>query len=559
MILLRTSSPHLCRHDDLFAELSSPFLLPPNRSLVYAASATMSLLSAREKFMQAEKDKEKKDKTDKKDKDRDVSSPLKSSSKPSSSGSSSAAGSTTSAAAGFSKVDASKSDDELVAEALKRGEWKEQKDEKSGRNYYYNPKTKATTWDLKKELRKLVGPAPTAAGPTADAASATQPAAPTQQPAAAAAAQPPAVEPTRAATPTAAALTAAAVAPAVAAAAQPAVSTSGSFAASGRPPTPTSAAAASVPPSGSALPAAVSGTGGMLPSGILYQDPVQRLLDHNEQLLKLSASQQSGSGPGLSVAMDFQAKYDAMVRTNQALSAQLERMKTEHDAMARALVESNKKIHELQLLLSAPQTVLEKSRDDDLYATMAHLRESNRILVTQVSELSMLLARGFNEAMARLAEATPGRNSGVGMDDVAAGGSSATGASLITRFLDTAARHTLCPNCVLSVTRFRDKLLTPVDSNVGRIPRPGPVLAAGIQPNGPIYEAVPDYTTPPASHYFNAAQMQPSHLAPGAAQPTSRGLSSGRSDNGAGAQTAAASSPAVIYGGFVVRNPRVPS
>ena len=49
---------------------------------------------------------------------------------------------------------AENSDDPLVREMIRSGQWKEQKDEKTGRVYYFNPKTKQTTWDLKKELRK---------------------------------------------------------------------------------------------------------------------------------------------------------------------------------------------------------------------------------------------------------------------------------------------------------------------------------------------------------------------------------------------------------------------
>lgn len=39
-----------------------------------------------------------------------------------------------------------------VAAALASGEWDEKKDPKTGRTYYYNRKTKKTTWDLAKEL-----------------------------------------------------------------------------------------------------------------------------------------------------------------------------------------------------------------------------------------------------------------------------------------------------------------------------------------------------------------------------------------------------------------------
>ena len=42
--------------------------------------------------------------------------------------------------------------DDPVAKALESGDWHEKKDEKSGRTYYYNSKTKETTWNLAKKL-----------------------------------------------------------------------------------------------------------------------------------------------------------------------------------------------------------------------------------------------------------------------------------------------------------------------------------------------------------------------------------------------------------------------
>jgi len=47
---------------------------------------------------------------------------------------------------------ASKSGEELAVKALESGEWKQMTDSKSGKTYYYNLKSKATIWDLAKEL-----------------------------------------------------------------------------------------------------------------------------------------------------------------------------------------------------------------------------------------------------------------------------------------------------------------------------------------------------------------------------------------------------------------------
>ena len=46
--------------------------------------------------------------------------------------------------------------DELVAQALASGEWKERTDTNSGKKYYFNTKMNKTVWerDLVKEMRK---------------------------------------------------------------------------------------------------------------------------------------------------------------------------------------------------------------------------------------------------------------------------------------------------------------------------------------------------------------------------------------------------------------------
>ena len=288
---------------------------------------------------------------------------------------------------------------------------------------------------------------------------------------------------------------------------------------------------------------ATSAASALRPSGT-YEDPVQRLMRENSVLQQLLASGSRGQ-----IAVDFQAKYDALVRTNTALTLEINRMKVEYDAMARALTDANKRIHELQLTLSVHGiSASEKTKDEEMRCTMAHLREQNRILITHVSELSTLLARGLAE-----------RSSQPSFDAARNPQGEAESAAIITRFLDSSARSVLCPNCALALTRHRDRALLPTESNVGNAPPHRTRMDDATAPF-PLYEPVADLVAPPPTHYYTAAAPQPLNANAPAISPLAGGFGAPYAvappDNvQRGHRT---ESPAVMYGGFVIRNPRVP-
>lgn len=445
----------------------------------------MSLLAARERFEKADKDKkDKADKKDKKDKDE-------------------------------KKEKKDKDDDPAVKEALKSGQWREVKDEKTGKTYYYCPSTKQTTWDLKKKLKELRD-AQTAQTPPAQSV-------PAQPPKAAEPKQSEVAAPTQA------------TAEAAPAAAPQAASTPQSSVALEATPQSHDHAQPSATPPSNHVPSSARYASLEQPS---YQDPVQRILQHNTQLQQMIASGTKGQ-----VALDFQARYEALERTNNALSTQLQRLHAEHESMSRALTEANKKIHEQQVQLAHAAPPSERTKDEELQLTLSHLREQNRVLVSQISELTTLLARGVTETAAQQAEERAGRHApGVGSD--AAGGT-----AVVSRFLDSAARHTLCPNCVLSVTRYRDKLLGPAETNVGRMPHAG-----SPQGNGPVYKPVADFTEPPPTNSYGSHPRAAHDTPP--VWATGYGVAPSSDHSG---QPPKAESPAVMYGGFVVRNARATS
>jgi hypothetical protein len=304
-------------------------------------------------------------------------------------------------------------------------------------------------------------------------------------------------------------------------------------------------------------------------------DPVERILNHNSELQKIIAGGSRGT-----IALDFQQRYEALERTNSALTVQLQRLNAEHHSMAHALTEANKKIHEQQVQLARCQPASERTKDEELQLTLSHFREQNRVLVQQVSELSTLLARGLTEHAARIADLGAGAYGGDGVGVAAQ--SNESGARLITRFLDSTARHTLCPNCILNVTRYRDKLVGPLESNVGRLPNPNSIGGFGGG-DAPSYKPVADLTQPPPTQYYNdqyssvgrSASHQPSRSgsvpAGGATfgntgftygiPPAANAAGYAASTGGVGGAQRGGEqqpSPAVMYGGFVVRNARAP-
>ena len=466
-------------------------------------------------------------------------------------------------------------DDEIKA-ALKTGGWKEMKQESTGKTYYYHKATKATTWDLKKELAKQKQAAQASASP---AKAEPEPAEAAASPPAAAkkaadvastksSASSKSAAPSAKATAAAAAAEAAEEAKSEAAAAAAAEATAASESATK---TPEPAAAAPAP-------APVQVVNVSLKDYIKYTDPLQRLVNDNNMLQHLLATGSKGE-----VALDFQAKYDAMQRTNQALTVQMSRMKTEYDAMQRALNDANIRVHQLQLQVAEQQHPTAKTKDQELQLTMAHLREQNTVLVQEVGELSMLLARGLNEAAFRIA----GVSTGQPPDQAPP-----TQSAIISRFLESAGRQVLCTSCLSSVSKARDALLHPSESNVGAAP---PAIAdkSNIAQYSPLQETFhgsvqqqqggvgasiartpAPVTVQSASQYTPSQQQQPQYQPQlqqqqqySTPQPSFGFVQQQQQQYSAGASSPAVSTPKpgqigaapVMYGGFVVRNNRGPA
>jgi hypothetical protein len=130
--------------------------------------------------------------------------------------------------------------------------------------------------------------------------------------------------------------------------------------------------------------------------------------------------------------------------------------------MQRALTDSNLRVHQLQLQVTEQQQPSGRTKDQELQLTMSHLREQNRTLVTEVGELSLLLARGLNEAAFRIA--------GVQSVQQQQQEQTLSQAAIIARFLESSGRQVLCTSCMASVSKARDALLHPAESLVGSPP-----------------------------------------------------------------------------------------
>jgi hypothetical protein len=443
--------------------------------------------------------------------------------------------------------------DEDVKVALSTGGWKATKQESTGKTYYVHKTSKVTTWDLKKTLAKEKAErlASAAASPKQDA-----------EPLAAAAQEKPA---------------AAAAAVAATAAESSAASSKGTSE-----PAATDAAKAADANSSSAGAASVSADAPQptpaaqqqelvqtaLKDYAKYTDPLQRLVNDNTMLQHLLASGNRGE-----VALDFQAKYDAVQRTNQALTVQMGRMKTEYDAMQRALTDANVRIHQLQLQVQEQQQPTGRTKDQELQLTMHHLREQNRVLVQQVSELSIFLSRGLNEAAFRIA--------GVQLQQQQQEANLSQG-QIISRFLESAGRQVLCSTCVTSVNKARDSFLQASETTVGSPPPPVPDRSH-VAPLTSVADQHPAMLSPGGSGFLGSASrpaaLQPNHFQPQQPQSVFGGISQqlpppqqqqGASQNALAQQySGSVASPSagsraigaapVMYGGFVVRNNRGPA
>ncbi|ESL06660.1 hypothetical protein TRSC58_05663 [Trypanosoma rangeli SC58] len=131
-----------------------------------------------------------------------------------------------------------------------------------------------------------------------------------------------------------------------------------------------------------------------------YKDPLQRLMDETNSLERLMVS----SGTSQAMALEFQRSYEALTRTNKALTTQMVKMKQEYGAMEMALREANIKLYEKDLALRELQgRTRAVNKEDEAERTLIFLREQNQELIRQVGELTVVLSRGFNELAYRQA------------------------------------------------------------------------------------------------------------------------------------------------------------
>ncbi|RNF26112.1 uncharacterized protein Tco025E_01641 [Trypanosoma conorhini] len=274
--------------------------------------------------------------------------------------------------------------DAEVQRLLQSGAWKALRQEGTGRTYYYHAETRKTCWDLKKELLRQRR---ATAAETATAAATAQVRGPTASDkneqgrqtgmsgAGRAEAEPGAgvaVE-TRHMTLTA-----------------PATPHTGDAAAN------SDSKGSSGPKGDDEYPTPLPpGEKGGEPMRVeKYRDPLQRLMDETNALERLMVS----SGTSQAMALEFQRSYEALARTNKALTTQMVKMKQEYGAMEMALREANIKVYEKDLALRALQSRTRAvDKEDEEARTLLFLREQNRELVRQVGELTVVLSRGFNE------------------------------------------------------------------------------------------------------------------------------------------------------------------
>ncbi|RNF06854.1 hypothetical protein TraAM80_03799 [Trypanosoma rangeli] len=291
--------------------------------------------------------------------------------------------------------DAEVSDAE-VQQLLQSGAWKALTQEGTGRTYYYHAETKKTCWDLKKELlkqRRAQAKEKAAAATTAQEKESMATEKEEQGQTEASDAGHAEAERSAAAAPTG---------PGVAAGNQHVTLPK------------------TTPPTSPTEDASISGnvnkrrndlTSGrddnnhptLLPFGEkgrelmqmdTYKDPLQRLMDETNSLERLMVS----SGTSQAMALEFQRSYEALTRTNRALTTQMVKMKQEYGAMEMALREANIKLYEKDLALRELQCRTRAvDKEDEAERTLIFLREQNQELIRQVGELTVVLSRGFNE------------------------------------------------------------------------------------------------------------------------------------------------------------------
>ncbi|ORC87601.1 uncharacterized protein TM35_000212070 [Trypanosoma theileri] len=143
----------------------------------------------------------------------------------------------------------------------------------------------------------------------------------------------------------------------------------------------------------------------------VYRDPLARLVEETQRLQQITATNNNNNNNNNNynynnnnnnnshaMALEFQRSYDALSRTNRALTTQMLRMKEEYDAMALALKEAHRSLYEKDRALRQQSTNVETINTEvETARTLASLREQNQELVRQVGELSVTLARGFGE------------------------------------------------------------------------------------------------------------------------------------------------------------------
>jgi len=415
--------------------------------------------------------------------------------------------------------------DELVTNALKSGEWKEYKDEKTGKLYYYNKAQNKTTWDLKKTLtptavtavalEKRDDPGTAQEGGTQAQGLASKP---------------------------------------IITGGAKTIHTIGESKAANPLDPPVVASPAPTMPS--------KPPGDLNPLVVQQPPPTQTavvpppsdsfdgkaLLMENKRLQQMIASGNQGL-----VSLDLQAKADTLQRTNNALQLELDRSKKERDKLEQAFVLANQRVHEQAAELAKYEKMADhhiESESHGIMLTLAHLRESNKVLVKQVVELSTLLARGLadqqavqqSKIIADLAAAAP-----------ASVGKECQPALVISRFLESSVKPLLSTTTRESLERLRDSLEHSTDTTMGASPVPVrnihhvyPGTTASLASYESVVVPQQRMTGGVPPPIFSAAVSAAPHFAYGEAAPPP-------------IQSTSRPSPPVLYEGFLVRNARTAS
>ncbi|KEG12515.1 hypothetical protein DQ04_01651060 [Trypanosoma grayi] len=350
--------------------------------------------------------------------------------------------------------------EEEVQQLLKNGVWKQMKEEGTGKTYYYHTTTKETCWDLKKAIRKqrraasnggnnnnnMDDGATTTAEP-ADDGSAKRANMPHKSEEEAAAAKKKDSEAAE-------------------------VDADGKAAPAADAPAKKDAHAKKAAHTSAEHPrksknkdkndhalVPCSEKGQELAQTEAYRDPLERLMNETQRLEQLMVS----SGTSQAMALEFQRSYEALARTNKALTTQMVKMQQEYNAMDAALKEANIKVYEKDLALRELQSSTRVvNKEEEAERTLVFLREQNQELLRQVGELTVALSRGFNELayqQAMTSDAGATSPDALVTNPVRFGQQESLGATLDRVLTNPLTQQSICHTCIGELEKLRLSLL----------------------------------------------------------------------------------------------------